>query len=54
MKVCGSSISSAEDISGSGPFYIDTSTNPPAAPVVAVAGSNPMNVQVSPDSPKER
>lgn len=49
MSICGVTISRADDIGGSGPFYIDASVNSPSAPVVAAAGSITVNVRVSPE-----
>jgi hypothetical protein len=49
VTVCGANIGRAADLVGSGPFYVDASVSAPPAPVVAAAGSSPMNVRVSPN-----
>jgi len=49
MSICGVNIGRAEDMAGSGPFYVDASTSAPSAPVVAAPGSSPVNLRVSPD-----
>jgi hypothetical protein len=48
-SICGVNIGRAGDYVGSGPFYVDASVNGPSAPVVAAAGSSPVNVRISPD-----
>lgn len=49
VTICGVNIGRAEDLVGSGPFYVDASVSAPPTPVVAAADSSPMNVRVSPN-----
>jgi hypothetical protein len=49
IGICGTNVGRAEDLAGDGPVYVNASSHAPGTPIVAAAGSDPMNVRVSSD-----